>query len=65
MIEKEIRKFFNTVSVSDRIPDAWKESEKKSYLLPIIGGGFFVLALVIAVLKWMVFQEKDENDSIA
>ncbi len=62
MMQKKIKKFFNTVSISDKLPFVTIEEHKKEKApWAFIAGALFGAALVCGVLKLLLNSTEKEN----
>ncbi len=59
MVKKKIRKFFNTVSIQEKMPVLFEERKKKSSAIPWCTA-LGIVAVAIAAL-WFVLKDMPQN----
>ena len=59
MVKKKIRKFFNTVSIKEKMPVLFEESKRELHVFPWLTGFCIVAAAIVSI--WLAMRELPER----
>ena len=58
MVKKKIKKFFNSVSICERMPVLFEERRKKNFPYPWVAAGAATVAVAVLAI-WAVTRESE------